>query len=72
MTTETAQQIVPPSPVAPSAPSTSRWALYVYGTHAYLAFDGRLIATATVATPRQEARIRALFARLTVQRTRRA
>ncbi len=70
MTTETAQQIAPPSPVAPSVPpSTPAWALYVYGTHAFFTFDGRLVAQATVATPGQEARIEGMFARLTGQRT---
>ncbi len=52
----------PPPPRVP--PYTPAWAMYVYGTHAYLTYSGRLIATATVGTPSQEARVRAMFARL--------
>jgi len=51
-----------PTPSAP--PSASRWVLYTYDGIAYLAYEGRLIATATVGTPSQEARVRAMFARL--------
>ncbi len=56
-----------PTPSAP--PSASRWALYTYDRIAYLAYAGRLVATASVATPTHEARVRAVFARLTGQRT---
>ena len=62
----TTPQTPAPSLVTPYAPS---WALYVYGTHAYMTYSGRLIATATVGTPSQEARIEAMFARLAGQRT---
>jgi len=58
----TTPQTPAPSLVTPYAPS---WALYVYGTHGYLTYSGGLIATATVGTPSQEARVRAMFARLT-------
>ncbi len=60
----TTQQTTLPSPVSPYAPS---WALYVYGTHAFFTYNGRLIAWASVATPTQEARIKGVLHRLTVQ-----
>jgi len=53
----------PPAPPVP-APYVPAWALYVYETRAFLTFDGRLIATATVATPAQGARIEGVFDRL--------
>ena len=58
----TMQQTAPPAPVPPYAPS---WGLYIYGTRAFFTFDSRLVAQATVATPGQEARIEAMFQRLT-------
>ncbi len=57
------------APLPCRTPSASMWVLYVYNSIGYLTFDGRLIATASVATPRQEARIRGMLARLTGQRT---
>jgi len=63
----TTQQVAPPAPlVAPYVPS---WGLYIYGTHAFFTYDGRLIAEATVATPAQDAHIARLFQRLTTQHT---
>jgi len=41
----------------------------VYGTRAFLTFDARLIAEATVTTPSQEARITGVFHRLTQHTT---
>ncbi len=58
----TTQHIVHPSPATPYAPS---WSLYIYGTRAFFTYNGRLVAQATVATPGQEARIEAMFQRLT-------
>ncbi len=64
----TPQEIAPPTPRTPTAPpSASGWALYTYDGLAYLAYAGRLVATASVATPSQEARIEAMFQRLTGQ-----
>ncbi len=57
----TTPQLAPP---APSAPYTPSWGLYIYGTHAFFTYDGRLIADATVATPAQDARIMGTFDRL--------
>jgi len=48
--------------VAPAAPS---WALYVYDGVAHLAYRGRVVATASVATPARQARIEAMVQRLT-------
>ncbi len=58
----TTQQHTPPAPLTPDAPA---WALYIYGTHAFFTYDGRLIAEAIVATPVQDARIARVFHRLT-------
>ncbi len=58
----TMQQTPPPAPVPSYAPS---WALYVYGTHAFFTYNGRIIAEACVATPAQETRIEGVYARLT-------
>ncbi len=55
------QQTSPPAPATPYVPS---WGLYIYGTHAFFTYDGRLIAEATVATPTQDARIEGIFHRL--------
>ncbi len=66
MTTETAQQTATPPAHAPAY--VAQRALYCYGVHAYVTFGGRLITTATIGTPSQEARIEALFARLAGQR----
>ncbi len=64
----TSQQIAPPTPRTPLAPlSAPAWTLYVYDNIAYLTFSGRVIATASVATPTRRARIAALFQRLTDQ-----
>jgi len=41
--------------------------LYRYDGLAYFAHSGRLIATARAATPDQQARIEAMFARLSAQ-----
>ncbi len=51
-------QLAPPSPV------TARWMLYVYDNIAYLTFSGRVVATASVATPAQDAHLERLFQRL--------
>ncbi len=56
---------LPHQPPPPPAPYVPAWMLYVYETRAFLTFDGRLIATATVATPAQGARIEGVFDRLT-------
>jgi len=63
------QQTSPRAPMTPDAPS---WGLYIYGTHAFFTYDGRLIAEATVATPAQDARIESIFHRLTTQTTQRS
>jgi len=60
MTTQ--PQLAPLAPVAPAAPS---WALYVYDGVAHLAYRGRVVATASVATPARQARIEAMVQRLT-------
>ncbi len=60
----TISQPVPPAPATPYTPS---WCLYIYGTHAFFTYDGRLIAQATVATPAEEARITRTFDRLTTR-----
>lgn len=65
----TISQPVPPAPSTPAAPS---WGLYIYGTHAFFTYDGRLIAEATVATPAQDARIASVFHRLTQHTTQRS
>jgi len=57
------QQTPPPAPRTPDAPS---WGLYIYGTHAFFTYDGRLIAEATVAMPTQDARIARVFHRLSL------
>jgi hypothetical protein len=65
MTTETTQQITPPSPVAP--PTTSykpQWAVYVYVDRAYITYNGRLVATETCPTAAQEDRLVAVRDRL--------
>jgi len=62
----TAQQTSPPAPMTPYAPS---WMRYVYDDIAYMTHNGRLIATATVATPTQETRIDAIFQRLVTHTT---
>jgi hypothetical protein len=67
MTTQ--QQTSSPAPMTPDAPS---WGLYIYGTHAFFTYDGRLIAEATVATPAQDARIMGVFNRLTQHTTQRS
>ncbi len=41
--------------------------LYVYDDIGYMTHNGRLIAWASVATPTQEARIKGVLHRLTVQ-----
>jgi len=64
MTTQ--QQTPVPAPMTPDAPS---WGLYIYGTHAFFTYDGRLIAEATVSTPTQDARIDAIFQRLVTHTT---
>ncbi len=56
-------------PPAPMTPVTPAWSLYVYGTRAFLTFDARLIAEATVTTPAQEARITGVFHRLATHTT---
>jgi len=54
-----------PAPAAsPAAPYVPAWMLYVYEGRAFLTFDGRLVATAAVATPAQGARIDNVFHRL--------
>jgi len=63
------QQTSPPAPATPYVPS---WGLYIYGTHAFFTYDGRLIAEATVATPAQEARLVSVFHRLTQHNTQRS
>jgi len=63
------QQTPPPAPATPYAPS---WGLYIYGTHAFFTYDGRLIAEVTVTTPDQEARIEGVFHRLTQHTTQRS
>jgi len=63
----TATQQTPPPPGA--TPNTPQWMLYIYGTHAFFTFGGRLIAQATVATSAQEARIEAAFHRLATHTT---
>jgi len=63
----TAMQQTPPS--APATPVTPAWALYIYGTRAFFTYDGHLVATATVATPAQDARIVGVFHRLTGRTT---
>ncbi len=61
------RHIAPPAPTAPTVPPyTSSWMLYLYDDIAYLTFDGRLAATATVTTAVQRARIEGVYARLTV------
>ncbi len=59
---------VPPQPQPAATPYVAAWALYIYedGPHqrAFLTFNGRLVASATCATPAQEARIEDLFHRL--------
>lgn len=60
----TTQQRTPP---APRTPHTPAWALYIYGTHAFFTYGGRLVAEATVATPTQDARIIGTFDRLTAR-----
>ena len=57
----TTQHSVHPSPYMPS------WMLYVYDDIGYMTHNGRLIAWASVATPTQEARIKGVLHRLTVQ-----
>ncbi len=57
----TIPQLAPPAPAPPYTPA---WALYIYGTHAFFTYDGRLIADATVATPAEDARITRTFDRL--------
>jgi len=66
----TAQQQTPPP--APATPDTPAWALYIYGTHAFFTYGGRLVAEATVATPAQDARIESVFHRLTQHTTQRS
>lgn len=63
------QQIAPPAP-APH-PYTPAWALYVYEDHGYLTFAGRVVATASVATPAQETKLIVLFDQLTARTLRR-
>jgi len=65
----TMQQIAPPAP-APH-PYTPAWSLYVYDDRGYLTFAGRVVATASVATPAQEDRLITLFHRLTIRTSRR-
>ncbi len=65
----TISQPVPPALVIPDAPA---WALYIYGTHAFFTYDGRLIADAPVATPAEDARIMGVFNRLTQHTTQRS
>ncbi len=60
------QQTSPPAPMTPDAPS---WGLYIYGTHAFFTYDGRLIAQTLVATPDQDARIEGVFHRLVTHTT---
>ncbi len=56
----------PPPAAAPAAtPYVPAWMLYVYHEQAFLTFNGRLVATATVTTPAQEARIEGVFDGLT-------
>jgi len=62
----TIPQPVPPAPATPYAPS---WCLYIYGTHAFFTYGGRLVAEATVATPAQDARIEGVFHRLVTHTT---
>ena len=59
----TAMQPTPPP--APATPVTPVWALYVYAERAFFTYDGYLIASASVATPAQNARIEGVYARLT-------
>ncbi len=63
------QQTSPPAPMTSYTPS---WGLYIYGTHAFFTYDGRLIAEATVSTPSQAARIDAIFQRLVTHSTQRS
>ncbi len=58
----TTQQNVPASPTAPYTPA---WALYAYNDIAYLTFNGRLAATAAYHTAREQAKVDAVYARLT-------
>ncbi len=59
--------------VTPQTPlpalATPAWALYIYGTHAFFTYGGRLVAEATMATPSQETRINAIFQRLVTHTT---
>jgi len=66
MTTET--RLAPPSP---STSLHTDWYLYLYDGRAFLTFDGRVQATATCGTPREEARLIALLDRLTTRTSRR-
>ncbi len=61
----TMQQIAPPAP-APH-PYTPAWSLYIYFDHGYLTFAGRIVATASVATPAQETKLITLFEQLTTR-----
>lgn len=63
----TTQQLAPP---APSTALHTDWYLYLYDGRAFLTFDGRVQATATCSTPREEARLIALLDRLTIRSAR--
>ncbi len=58
----TPDRTAPPSPAPAYTPA---WALYIYCRRGYLTYDGRLIARAVCLTPDQEARLEALYERLT-------
>jgi len=52
----------------PSTPYTPAWSLYVYNDIAYLAFNGRLAATAAYHTSTEQTRINGVYTRLTGDR----
>jgi len=56
-----------PTPLtAPAAtPYVPAWCYYIYDQRAFVTYDARLVATAAVTTPAQEARIEGVFDRLT-------
>lgn len=60
-----------PVPAPATSPYAAAWSLHLYDGHAFLTFDGRVQATATCSTPREEARLIALLDRLTTRTARR-
>jgi hypothetical protein len=60
-----------PAPAPATVPYAPSWWLHLYAGRAYFTFDGKIVAVGACTTPDEEARLIALFDRLTTRTSRR-